>query len=72
MYIIHLFFIKRLTIHKCTLLDCIKHKCQDSYVLYIPTVHAFGSVLLAHTLLVQTHKHTCLETNKYTSVLLPS
>ena len=38
-----------------TLLDCIKYKCRDSYVLYIPTVHAFGSVLLTHTLLVQTH-----------------
>ena len=41
-----------------TLLDCIKHKCQDSYVLNIPTVHAFGLVLLlTHTLLVQTHTH---------------
>ena len=38
-----------------TLLDCIKHKCRDSYVLYIPRVHAFGFVLLTHTLLVQTH-----------------
>ena len=26
-------------------------------VLYIPTVHAFGLVLLTHTLLVQTHTH---------------
>ena len=40
-----------------TLLDCIKHKCRDSYVLYIPTVHAFGLILLTHTLLVQTHTH---------------
>ena len=41
-----------------TLLDCIKHKCQDSYVLNIPTVHMFGLVLLlTHTLLVQTHTH---------------
>ena len=40
-----------------TLLDCIKHKCRDSYVLYIPTVNAFGLVLLTHTLLVQTHTH---------------
>ena len=40
-----------------TLLDYIKHKCRDSYVLYIPTVHAFGLVLLTHTLLVQTHTH---------------
>ena len=40
-----------------TLLDCIKHKCRDSYVLYILKVHAFGSVLLTHTLLVQTHTH---------------
>ena len=52
---LHLFFIKQLTIHKCTLLDCLKHKCRDSYVLFIPTVHAFGSVLLTHILLVQTH-----------------
>ena len=40
-----------------TLLDRIKHKSRDSYVLYIPTVHAFGLVLLTHTLLVQTHTH---------------
>ena len=40
-----------------TLLDFIKHKCRDSYVLYIPTVHAFGLVLLTNTLLVQTHTH---------------
>ena len=40
-----------------TLLGCIKHKCRDSYVLYKPTVHAFGLVLLTHTLLVQTHTH---------------
>ena len=35
------------------------YKYRDSYVLYIPlpTVHAFGSVLLTHTLLVQTHIH---------------
>ena len=52
-----------------TLLDCIKHKCRDSYVLYIPTVHAIGLVLLTHTLFVQTHTHDVsvpcgLETNK--------
>ena len=40
-----------------TLLGCIKHKCRDSYVLNIPTVHAFGLVLLTHTLLAQTHTH---------------
>ena len=40
-----------------TLLGCIKHKCRDSYVLYIPTVHAFGLMLLTHTLLVKTHTH---------------
>ena len=40
-----------------TLLDCIKHKCRDFYVLYITTVLAFGLVLLTHTLLVQTHTH---------------
>ena len=33
------------------------YKYRDSYVLYIPTVHAFGSLLLTHTLLVQTHTH---------------
>ena len=33
------------------------YKYRDSYVLYIPTVHAFGSVFLTHTLLVQTHTH---------------
>ena len=40
-----------------TLLDCIKHKCRDSYVLYITAVHPFSLVLLTHTLLVQTHTH---------------
>jgi len=25
------------------------YKYRDSYVLYIPTVHAFGSVFLTHT-----------------------
>ena len=49
-----------------TLLDCIKHKCRDSYVLYIPTVHTFGSVLLTHTLLVQTHTHDMDKTFKGT------
>ena len=33
------------------------YKYGDSYVLYIPTVHAFGSVNFTHTLLVQTHTH---------------
>ena len=33
------------------------YKERDSYVLYIPTVHAFGSLSLTNTLLVQTHKH---------------
>ena len=34
------------------------YKYKDSYVLYIPiTGHAFGSVLLTHTLLVLTHTH---------------
>ena len=33
------------------------YKYRDSYVLYIPTVHAFGSVLFTHTILVQTHTH---------------
>ena len=33
------------------------YKYKDSYVRYIPAVHAFGSVFLTHTLLVQTHTH---------------
>ena len=33
------------------------YKYRDYYVLYIPTVQAFGSVFLTHTLLVQTHIH---------------
>ena len=33
------------------------YKYRDSYALYIPTIHAFGSLLLTHTLLVQTHIH---------------
>ena len=33
------------------------YKYRDSYVLYILTVHAFGSVNFTHTLLVQTHTH---------------
>ena len=33
------------------------YKYRDSYVLYKPTVDAFGSVNLTHTLLVQTHTH---------------
>ena len=33
------------------------YKYRDSQVLYIPTVHIFSSVLLTHTLLVQTHRH---------------
>ena len=33
------------------------YKYRDSYVLYIPKVHAFDSLLLKHTLLVQTHIH---------------
>ena len=31
------------------------YKYRDSYVLYKPTVHAFGSVFITHSLLVQTH-----------------
>ena len=33
------------------------YKYWDSYGLCIPTVHAFGSVFLTHTLLVQTQTH---------------
>ena len=33
------------------------YKYRDSYVLYLPTVHAYGSVFLTHTRLVQTHIH---------------
>ena len=42
-----------------TLLDFIKHKCRDSYVLYIPTVHAFGLVLLTHSFGTDTHTFSC-------------
>ena len=31
------------------------YKYRDSYVLYKPIVHAFGSVFITHSLLVQTH-----------------
>ena len=33
------------------------YKYQDYYVLYMPTVHAYSSLLLTHTLFVQTHLH---------------
>ena len=33
------------------------YKYRDYYILHIPTVHAFGLVLLTHTLLAQTHTH---------------
>ena len=33
------------------------YKYRDFYVLYIPTVHAFGWLLLTLTLLKQTHIH---------------
>ena len=33
------------------------YKNRDSYVLYIPIVHTFGSVNFTHTLFVQTHTH---------------
>ena len=33
------------------------YKYRDSYVLYTPTVHTFGSVNFTTTLLVQTHAH---------------
>ena len=50
-------------------IDCIKHKCRNSYVLYIPSVHASGSLLLTHTLLVQTHIHDvstpCFESKSF-------
>ena len=48
------------------------YKYRDSYVLYIPTVHAFGSVSLTHTLLVKTHIHdVSAPWFKYSSFLLP-
>ena len=40
-----------------TLLDCIKHKCRDSYVLYIPTVHAPSVWYYLHTLFWYRHTH---------------
>jgi len=33
------------------------YKYRDSSELYIPTVHTFGLINFAHTLLVQTHTH---------------
>ena len=33
------------------------YKYRDSYVLYLPTVHAFGSIFLTHTLLVYRHPY---------------
>ena len=33
------------------------YKSRDSYVLYKPTIHTFGTVNLTHTLLVQTPPH---------------
>ena len=41
-----------------TLLGCIKHKCRDSYVLYIPTVYTPSSVwCYLHTLFWYRHTH---------------
>ena len=48
---------KQLTINKCTLLDCTNTEINMYCIMYIPTVQAFGSVWLTHTLLVQTHTH---------------
>ena len=54
---IKLIFSKQLTINKFTLLDCTNTEIL-MYCLYdTSTVHVFGSVLLTHTLLVQTHIH---------------
>ena len=53
-YFFQLFLSKQLKINKCTH-KCRLYKYQDSFVLFIPTVH--GSVLLTHTLLVQTNIH---------------
>ena len=33
------------------------YKYRDSYALFRPTEHTFGSVFLTYTLLVQTHTH---------------
>ena len=52
---IKLIFSKQLTINKCTLLDCTNTEIL-MYFIYL-SVHAFGSVLCTHTLLVQTHTH---------------
>ena len=48
------------------------YKYRDSYVLYIPLVHAFGSVLLTHTVLVQTHIHDVSAPVQYTKWARPS
>ena len=52
---IKLIFSKQLTINKCTLLDYTLTEIL-MYFIYL-AVHAFGSVLCTHTLLVQTHTH---------------
>ena len=44
------------------------YKYRDSYVLYIPKVHAFDSLLLKHTLLVQTHIHYVSAPWEYTRI----
>ena len=56
-YILNLFLSEQLTINKYALLDCTNTKILMYCIVYIPTVHAFGSVFLTHTLLIQTHTH---------------
>ena len=48
------------------------HKYRDSYVLYIPTVHAFRSLSLTHTLLVQTLIHDVFAPWDYHNEILGS
>ena len=47
----------KLTINNKQMYSPSLYKYQDSYVLYKPAVHTFGSVFFTHTLLVQTHTH---------------
>ena len=51
----HIKLIFKLTINNKQMYSPRLYKNRDSYALYMPTVHAFGSVKFTHTLLVQTH-----------------
>ena len=48
---------KETTINNKEMYSLRLYKYRDSYVLYKPTVHAFCSLLLTHTLW---YRHTCM------------